>query len=100
MISVEDVKKLADLARIEVGENEAKTLAKDIEEIVGYVQQIQHLSVEEVENIAVMHERVLAEPHNVFREDGTPHIAGEYTDVLISAAPEKKDGFVKVQKIL
>lgn len=100
MISVEDVKKLADLARIEVGENEANTLARDIEEIVGYVQQIQHLSAEEAGNIAVPPARVVAEPHNVFREDGTPHIACEHTDALISAAPEKKDGFVKVQKIL
>jgi aspartyl-tRNA(Asn)/glutamyl-tRNA(Gln) amidotransferase subunit C len=95
MISAKDIKKLADLARIEVSERETETLAKDIEEIVGYVKQVQEISAGKEKPAGFV-----AEPHNVFREDTKPHSAGEYTDALVSAAKETKDGFIRVKKIL
>lgn len=93
MISAKDIEHLAELARIEVGEGEAKTLAKDVEVILRYVEQVKNVSVGKdiVES---------GGPVNVFREDANPHESGIFTDALISAAPEKEDGYVKVKKVL
>lgn len=93
MISAKDIEHLAELARIEVGEGEAKTLAKDVEAILGYVAQVKHISVEN----GVEKKNGLA---NVFREDSVPHETGVYTDALLSAVPEREGNFVKVKKIL
>lgn len=93
MIQKEDIAHLAELARIEVGEGEAKTLAKDVEGILKYVEQVKDVSVEK----AAPEQGGLT---NIFREDVNPHESGAFTDALISAVPEKEDGYVKVKKIL
>lgn len=93
MISLEEVKKLAELARIEVGDAEAATLATDMEQILGYVEQVR--------NIAEIPGGVPeGGPVNVMRADAEPHKSSAYTDALMSAAPETEDGLVKVKKIL
>lgn len=90
---MEEVKKLAELARIEVGDAEAATLAKDMEQILGYVEQVR--------NIAEISGGIQEEgPANVMRADAEPHQSGVYTSALMSAVPETEDGFVKVKKIL
>lgn len=93
MIQKEDIKKLAELARIEVGEEEAKTLAKDVEAILKYVEQVKNVSAG---NDAVEENGLV----NVFREDANPHESGIFTDALLAATPEKETGYVKVKKIL
>ena len=40
MISKDDIKKLADLARIEIEDSELEGLAKEVDSILGYVGQI------------------------------------------------------------
>lgn len=96
MISIVEVKRLAELARIEVSDAEAQALAKDIEGILEYVALVQKISggVEEPEE-GLAH---------VMRKDAPPaggtHESGLYTNALISAAPETENGFVKVPKIL
>lgn len=95
MISVEEVKKLATLARIEVGDAEARALAKDMEGILEYVALVKNVAggAETQEG----QEKALTK---VMREDTAPHESGAYTDALMSAAPETEDGLVKVKKIL
>lgn len=98
MISVEEVKKLAELARIGVGDAEARTLAKDMEGILEYVALVKNVAEKEERH------KEKEELVNVMRKDappnGGPHESGVYTDALISAAPETERGFVKVKKIL
>lgn len=93
MVNAKDIEHLAELARIEVSEKEAEALAKNIEAILGYVQQVKDVSVgnDALKDIGLV---------NVFREDAAPHESGAYTDALLAGAPEKEDGYVKVKKIL
>lgn len=93
MISAKEIAKLAELARIEVNEEEAKSLAKDIEAILVYVKQVQDVSVQDVE-------RKDGALVNVIREDENPHESGAYTDALLAVAPERDGQYVKVKKIL
>jgi aspartyl-tRNA(Asn)/glutamyl-tRNA(Gln) amidotransferase subunit C len=95
-ISKEDIKKLADLSRIEVTEAEAESLKKDIESILGYVGQVSEVaaatdSKEEIELGPVI---------NVLREDENPNESETYTKDIVSEFPNKEVNYLKVKKIL
>ena len=93
MISGKDIAHLAALARIEVGEGEAAALAKDVEGIIAYVQQVQDISPV---NRAV-EEGAL---ENVLRDDTAPHQSGVFTEALLAGAHAREGGYIKVKKIL
>lgn len=93
MLRIEEIDKLAKLARLEIPAEEKETLRKEVEEILDYVGQIQKLSPKEPpKEVGIV--------HNVFREDKNPHQTGEFTDALLANASEKENGYVKVKKIL
>ena len=93
MISKEEVKKLADLARINISDTEAENFGKQIEEILEYVGTIQKVVSGEEEGIDFGH------VHNVLREDQAKD-SGLYREEIIAEFPEKQDDFLKVKKIL
>ena len=94
-ISKDEVKKLAELSRIEFSESELKILQKEIDSILEYVDVIQKVDLPD---------GVAPSPHlaleNVMREDGEPHEPGIYTEKMLSQAPRRKGNFVEVKKIL
>lgn len=93
-MEIKDIENLAELARIELAENEKQSLLNDIEEILSFVDQVQEVEVD------MSAEGRIGTPHNVMREDGEPHEKGIYTDTLLKAAPKTKDGYIKVKNIL
>jgi aspartyl-tRNA(Asn)/glutamyl-tRNA(Gln) amidotransferase subunit C len=93
MISRDDVRKLAVLARIKLSEGEEDKLAKDMRSILGYVEQIQKVSGD-----ADTRGREVLK--NVMREDAHPHESGLHTEALLTEAPRREDNYVKVKKIL
>ena len=93
MLKLEEIDKLAKLARLEIPAEEKETLRKEVEEILEYVGQIQKLSPKEPPKEAGI-------IRNIFREDKEPHQTGEFTDALLANAPEKENGYIKVKKIL
>lgn len=90
----EEIKKIANLARLEINEEESEKMAGQIDSILHYVDQISAADVEDdgsrVENASV---------RNVLREDTEPH-ESNHTEDLLEEAPGTKDGFIKVKKIL
>ncbi|HEY4483329.1 MAG TPA: Asp-tRNA(Asn)/Glu-tRNA(Gln) amidotransferase subunit GatC [Candidatus Paceibacterota bacterium] len=94
MLSIEELRKLADLARIEMPDNELEELRGQLDDILGYVSEVQKADVSSVP------ETIMPELRNVFREDGEPHPAGAFTDAIMGNVPIKHNGFVKVKKIL
>lgn len=94
-VSVDEVKKLAELARIELSDEELEKLQGELDSIVEYIDEIQKVELPE---------GVSPSPHleleNVMREDEDPHEAGMYTEKMLSQAPKRKDNFVEVKKIL
>ena len=93
MISLNDVKIMANLARIKLGSKEEKELAKDLESILGYIDKLKGLDLSGIEKEG------LAANFNVFREDVSPKELFD-SESLIDEAPEKEKGFIKVKKIL
>ncbi len=98
-MEIEDIKKIAIMARIDMDEEEMAEIAKSFGPILSYVGQVQEvsngggdeLSLDMVENHRL---------HNVMREDIATNKAGEYTERIMKEAPDTENGFIKVKQIL
>ena len=93
MIDRETVNKLEMLARIRMNDEQKDALVTDLQQILGYVDQITSVDVSEevTESYAVM---------NVTRADEDPHNPAEYTADIVAGFPEKQDNYLKVPKVL
>ncbi|MCI0617875.1 Asp-tRNA(Asn)/Glu-tRNA(Gln) amidotransferase subunit GatC [bacterium] len=92
-ITIEEVKHVAALAKLSFSDEELAKIAKELDAIVGYVEQLKELNVDEVPPTS----HVL-DLHNVFREDKTePWLT---TEEALQNAPAKKMGYFSVPKVI
>lgn len=98
-ITEADIKKLASLSRMKLTAEEEAQFAKEIDSILGYVDQINEVSGASAATAGV---KAPAEiPHrNMLREDVADADLNPDSSVLVKSAPASEDGFVKVKKIL
>lgn len=93
----EEVLKLAQLARVEISDEEAESLTHEFEVILDYVSEVKKAPTttkehpNKLENVGVF---------NVMREDSEPHESGLHTEELLSQAPVREGDYVKVKQIL
>ncbi|MFG6121428.1 Asp-tRNA(Asn)/Glu-tRNA(Gln) amidotransferase subunit GatC [Thalassobacillus sp. B23F22_16] len=92
-ISKEEVKHVANLARLAISEKEADMFTKQLDDIITYAEQLNELDTTDVEPTT----HVL-DLKNVMRKD-EPRKWLEKEDVL-NNAPDHKDGQFKVPSIL
>jgi aspartyl-tRNA(Asn)/glutamyl-tRNA(Gln) amidotransferase subunit C len=92
MITSDEIKNLAHLARIAVTDKEVDNYAQDFEAILGYVDQINQFPIAEIK------ETFLEE--NKARLDSAVNVPGEHTAALAVSAPDYDGSFYKVPKIL
>ena len=92
MITHDEMKNLAMLARIEMSDAEMDAMAHDFDSILGYVDQINQVVVDDTSEKPLQ--------VNVTHADVNPHASGTYSDKLLAGAPDTQDGFYKVPKIL
>ena len=90
-MEIKDVENLAELAKIELLEDEKKKILSDMEGILEYVKVIENVEVEDV--VPVYNNK------NIWREDKIE--PREFSKELISNQfPDSQDNFLKVKKIL
>lgn len=88
-----DIEKVARLARLELTEREKNTLGGQLEQILDYMEQLNHLDTTGVEPTS--HAIPLS---NVFKEDEVkPSFPIEE---VLGIAPDEEDGHFKVPKII
>ena len=75
--------------------SEKEMFLKDMGSILEYVDQIKKVAGE-MKGVSIEGDA----PVNVFREDENCHKTGEFTEILVGAAPKKENGRIKVKKIL
>ncbi|MCK4918745.1 MAG: Asp-tRNA(Asn)/Glu-tRNA(Gln) amidotransferase subunit GatC [Candidatus Pacebacteria bacterium] len=92
-MEIKDIENLANLSRIELSEDEKNELLDEMDSVLGFVDQIQDVKIEDLKTEA-------GELRNIMREDNNPYVGGEFTDEILAEAPDTQDGFVKVKKIL
>jgi aspartyl-tRNA(Asn)/glutamyl-tRNA(Gln) amidotransferase subunit C len=88
---IKDVENLAELARIELSQEEKEEILKDMGSILEYVKQIEEVNVGEVNSVYDL--------KNVWREDVLEE-RDFSKDLITQQFPESQDGFLKVNKIL
>ena len=93
MITPEDVEHVARLARLALSEAEKRQMRDELASILAYIDTLQALDTEGVEPTAHVLPVV-----NVMREDEPrPCLPAE---TMLSNAPDRRDGFVRVPRIL
>jgi aspartyl-tRNA(Asn)/glutamyl-tRNA(Gln) amidotransferase subunit C len=91
----EEVFKLAKLARIEIGDDEADRLSHEFKDILGYVGEIKSIKAQSQKL-----EASILPIRNVMREDSGAHESGLHTKQILTQAPAVEGDYVKVKKIL
>ena len=94
-ISLEDVKKIAELARIEVSPEEAEKFSGELSDVLGYIDQLSEVDTKSVEPISQITGLV-----NVVREDISEDFDEKMKRELVERAEDKKDRYVKVKAVM
>jgi aspartyl-tRNA(Asn)/glutamyl-tRNA(Gln) amidotransferase subunit C len=94
MLSKDEVKKIANLARIEISEQEADKYSTELSDILGFVEKLNEADTDGVEPIAH-----ITGAKNVIREDKVVEYSDETKEKIINNFPEKKDRFDKVKAV-
>jgi aspartyl-tRNA(Asn)/glutamyl-tRNA(Gln) amidotransferase subunit C len=92
IIITKDIENLANLSRIKLTDEEKEKMTSEIESILAYVGQVQNLKAEDIEKNYIL--------ENVMRDDVTLNKPGEFTEKLLSLAPQREGNYFKVKKIL
>ncbi len=99
-MDITGIKKLANLSRIDIEDDEAKAMARDFDAILAYVDQIKEVSKELGNQEELVVDKKDHFLYNITREDEvTNNNTGKRKDILENA-PETEDGFIKVKQIL
>jgi aspartyl-tRNA(Asn)/glutamyl-tRNA(Gln) amidotransferase subunit C len=95
-MEIKDVEKLAELARIELSEDEKKAILKDMGGILEYIKQIEEVEAPTTVGVPT---GVGIGLKNIWREDVEEKC--DFSPKLITEQfPDSQDGFLKVKKIL
>jgi aspartyl-tRNA(Asn)/glutamyl-tRNA(Gln) amidotransferase subunit C len=95
MLSKEEVKKIAKLARLELSEKEIEKMRKDLSAVLDYFN-----SLKKVKSKAVNVDSSDNLSEGTMRIDESKPQSAEVVERLIEAAPDKKGKYIKVKAIL
>ncbi|MFQ4140084.1 Asp-tRNA(Asn)/Glu-tRNA(Gln) amidotransferase subunit GatC [Nodosilinea sp. PGN35] len=93
MIDLEQVRKVALLARLELTPDEEEQFTEQLSGILDYVEQLKELNTDDVEPTT----RAI-ELSNITRTDSLQPFAER--EAILDCAPDREDSFFKVPKIL
>ena len=93
-ITTDDVRHLAQLSNLQISDDEVDNLRGDLENILGYIEQLGEL---DTTGVAPTYQVTGLE--NVWRDDEV-QISSVTREQLLSLAPEQADDSVKVPKVL
>jgi aspartyl-tRNA(Asn)/glutamyl-tRNA(Gln) amidotransferase subunit C len=93
-IGIDEVKRIARLANIAVSDETAAKLAAELDQIVGFVEQLSKVDTHQVEETSQVTGLV-----DVWRPDQVR--PSEVTqEQLLQNAPASQDGYIKVKRVL
>lgn len=93
-MQLEDIKKLADMARLDMSDAEMTEMAHDFDGILEYVGHVQEaVKMSQVDDIKFSFT-------NVVREDIVTNEPSFYTDKIVAQFPDESNGYLKVKQIL
>jgi aspartyl-tRNA(Asn)/glutamyl-tRNA(Gln) amidotransferase subunit C len=95
MITKDQLKHLAELAKIEFTEEELESFLKDINQILSYVEEIQKLDLDQFEPMigGILQKLSL-------REDEIARAESETKELILKQFPDKEYNFLKTPRII
>ena len=92
-VSTEQVRHIAKLARIAMSDQEIERLAPELNNILGWVEQLAEVNTDGVEPLATVIDQKLRLRDDVVTE-------GNIRDDVLANAPEAQHGFFAVPKVI
>ena len=89
----EDVRKIAFLARIRIADDEQETLAGELNNIIGWVEQLSEVDTDGVEPMTSVAEMTLAQRTDAITD-------GNVTEQVLANAPDREGDFYTVPKVV
>lgn len=96
MISKEEVKHIAKLARLGLSGEEIKKFQKDLSAILDYFEILKEVNISKVESTFHPAESFLSDK---IREDKIRAESSEAVNKLVESAPERKNRYIKIKNI-
>ena len=94
-ISLEEVEHIAELARIELSDEEKKKFSDELSDVLGYIWQLQEVNTDGVEPVSQVTGMV-----NVLREDIAENCDEDVRKKIIESFPEEKERCIKVKQVM
>ncbi|MEN9852333.1 MAG: Aspartyl/glutamyl-tRNA(Asn/Gln) amidotransferase, subunit [Candidatus Parcubacteria bacterium] len=91
-LTIQDIERLAELARIEVSDAEKESFLGDLNSIVGYISEIQSVAGD---SLKPAHTHI-----NVTRPDEITVRSSEYTEQVLQNAPARRADYVQVDQVI
>lgn len=91
----EDIQHIANLARLDLSDQELKTYGKQLSDVLGYIEQLQEVNTDGIEPTAQV-----TGLENSWREDKVCVWDDPERINAINQAPEVEDGQIKVGRVL
>ena len=95
MISEQDVKHIAKLARLGLTQNEIRKFQKELSSILNYIEKLKEVDISKAEPTSHP-----IEVKNVMRKDEVNEKLKKEKEKLMELAPETKKGYLKTKPIL
>jgi len=95
MISKEEVKHIAKLARLGLTQKEIEKMQKELSSILDYIEKLKEVDVSNVEPMSHS-----VEVKNIMRKDEKSRKYEVKSSRLMGLAPETREGYLKVKSIL
>ena len=92
-VSTEQVRHIAKLARIAMSDEEIERLAPELNNILGWVEQLEEVNTDGVEPLATVIDQKMRLRDDVVTE-------GDIRDEILANAPEAQHGFFAVPKVI
>ena len=92
-VSTEQVRHIAKLARIAMSDEEIERLAPELNNILGWVEQLGEVNTDGIEPLTAVIDQKLRLRDDVVTE-------GDIRDEVLANAPEAQHGFVAVPKVI
>ena len=96
MLTKKEVEKIAELARLELAEEEKEKFAEDLSSVLGYVQKLSEVNIEKVEPVTGG-----TSLESVTRKDDEMKCIADFEmrEQILSASPNREDDYFKVPSI-
>jgi aspartyl-tRNA(Asn)/glutamyl-tRNA(Gln) amidotransferase subunit C len=94
MISIKELEHLAHLSRIELSEDDKKSLLKEFDSILGYIDELKKVDV------SLDTEARVGAVKNVVRKDNSVDALRVEKEIIMKDAPSTEGEYISVRKVL